>query len=709
MKVSTRRRLSALALLLTGICSGSTGLSAAEEANDAAAESRFIRRARQLTFEGRRAGEGYFSEDGSKLVFQSEREPGNPFYQIYLLDLETGETSRISPGQGKTTCAFQRAGTDEILFASTHHDPRSEEYQRAELELRATGKERRYAWDYDPEMELYVAAGASGKLTRLTDTRGYDAEGSYSPNGEWIVFSSNRDAYAGELDPELAERLEIDPSYFLEIYLMRADGTGQRRLTHEPGYDGGPFFTADGERIVWRRFDAGGAIADIWSMKLDGTDQRRLTRFESMSWAPYPHPSGKYILFTSNKLGFDNFELFIVDTAGLHQPVRVTFTPGFDGLPVPSPDGQKLAWTTNRNGESAQIWLAEWDHEQALAALREAPPRDSAAPGGAGATLSSISEGLTEAGAGPPPGQDSLLAPTGSRILAYWPAREEAGATGAGVVMVTACLEDPGSAAAAAALAVGEQLGRGSLARPVLMAIWSAEDNGCPSTKDFPSDSAIPLDRIVAAVEIYGLGRVRENRLVLSGARSSSVWPGLIERTNVVHGFDIQVEAGAAEESIAATLHAQDIPAITLTTDPEGSGGSAVSATDEDATRTAAFTALLVRKLAALDEPPEYSETASGGPPAGARGKGRPFTGTIPDYAGGGDGLKLEGVIEGGPAALVGLRAGDVIVEFAGARISGIEDYARALDGLTIGEPVEVVFRREGQTMKVEITPGRRD
>jgi Tol biopolymer transport system component len=100
-------------------CCGTNGVWAANDSDDAAGESRFIRRARQLTFEGRRAGEGYFSTDGRRLVFQSEREQGNPFYQIYLLDFETGETRRISPGQGKTTCAFQRPGTDEILFPGT--------------------------------------------------------------------------------------------------------------------------------------------------------------------------------------------------------------------------------------------------------------------------------------------------------------------------------------------------------------------------------------------------------------------------------------------------------------------------------------------------------------------------------------------------------------------------------------------------------------
>src|SRR5437016_4343769 len=69
-------------------------------------ERDFLSRVRRLTVEGKRAGEGYWSPDGKRIVFQSEREAGNPFFQIYVLDLTTGETTRISPGVGKTTCAF---------------------------------------------------------------------------------------------------------------------------------------------------------------------------------------------------------------------------------------------------------------------------------------------------------------------------------------------------------------------------------------------------------------------------------------------------------------------------------------------------------------------------------------------------------------------------------------------------------------------------
>lgn len=346
-----------------------------QPASPASQERDFLSRVRRLTVEGKRAGEGYWAPDGKRLVFQSEREPGNPFYQIYTLDLETGDTKRISPGVGKTTCAFIRPGPDgDIEFASTHADLKSKQYQDEENAFRASGKERRYSWDYDPEMDIYVYSGKSGALTRLTTARGYDAEGSYSPDGQWIVFSSMRDAYNRTLSDAEKKQLETDPSYFAEIYIMKADGSGQRRLTNTVGYDGGPFFTHDGSHIVWRRFDVTGLIADVWTMKPDGSDQRQITDFGSMSWAPYEHPSGKYFIFASNKLGFDNFELFMVDAAGAKEPVQVTYSPGFDGLPVPSPDGKQLAWTSSRAGGSAgQLFLGQWNHEKALEAIAAAP------------------------------------------------------------------------------------------------------------------------------------------------------------------------------------------------------------------------------------------------------------------------------------------------------------------------------------------------
>jgi Tol biopolymer transport system component len=362
-----------LLLLAAAVALAAVGLSAQAPAYQ---ERDFMSRVRRLTVEGRRAGEGYWSPDGKRLVLQSEREPGNPFYQQYVMDLTTGDTIRISPGMGKTTCGFFRPGTDQILFASTHHDPTSKKQQDDELAFRASGKERRYAWDYDPEMEIYAYSEKARSLTRITNVRGYDAEAGYSPDGQWIVFSSTRTAYDHTLTEAEQKQLSTDPSWFGEIYIMKADGSDQRRLTTTPGYDGGPFFTPDGNKILWRSFDEQGLIANVWTMNPDGSDKKQITDFKAMSWAPYMHVSGEYILFASNKLGFENFEIYMVDAAGTKEPVRVTYSDGFDGLPVPSPDGTQIAFTSSRSGGGAgQIFLAQWNHQKALEAVRDAPPR----------------------------------------------------------------------------------------------------------------------------------------------------------------------------------------------------------------------------------------------------------------------------------------------------------------------------------------------
>ena len=325
---------------------------------------------RQLTFEGRRAGEGYFSSDGSKMVFQSEREEGNPFYQIYLMDLELGDIERVSPGMGKTTCAWIHPDGKRVLFASTHEDAQSEALQRAEFEERESGKARKYSWDYDEHYELYAFDSESGEYTNLTNTKGYDAEGAYSPDGSMIVFASNRQAYDGSMSEEDQKYFKLDKKFAMEIYTAGADGSNVKRLTEVDGYDGGPFFSADGTKICWRRFDRKGLSAEIFSMNIDGTEQTQLTRIGAMSWAPYFHPSGDYLIFATNKHGFDNFELYLVDAAGEKDPVRVTETAGFDGLPVFSPDGSQLSWTSNRTPQKqSQIFLANWNHEKALELL----------------------------------------------------------------------------------------------------------------------------------------------------------------------------------------------------------------------------------------------------------------------------------------------------------------------------------------------------
>lgn len=339
----------------------------------------FMTGMRQLTFDGRRAGEGYFSKDGSQLIFQSERDPKNPFYQIYLMDLKTGRTNRVSPGQGKTTCSWIAPDGKKVLFASTHADPELKKKAEAEWVERKTPT-KKYNWSFDDTYEIYEARPDGKGLKNLTNAKGYDAEGSYSPDGKWIAFASNRVAYSKKLSAEDQAKFDRDPSYMMDIYIMRADGSDVKQLTNVKGYDGGPFFSPDGRRITFRRFAEDGHSAEVYTMNIDGSDQRQITRMHAMSWAPFYHPSGDYLIFATNKEGYANFELYMVDVKGEREPVRVSNLPNFDGLPVFHPNGRSLIWTHSADNGEAQLYEAQWDDALAREHLRLPPAAAFPAP-----------------------------------------------------------------------------------------------------------------------------------------------------------------------------------------------------------------------------------------------------------------------------------------------------------------------------------------
>jgi len=333
-------------------------------------ENQLLSNTRQLIEGSLRSGEGYFSADGDRFIYQSETAGDNPFYQIYVLDLLEGSSKKVSPGIGLTTCSWIHPTLDRVMFSSTHEDPDARAKQAEEISIRKSGISRPYGWDYDRHYDIYQADSNGNNLVNLSNTDGYDAEGSYSADGSQILFASNREAYQRKLSQAEQKLFDDDASYFMDLYLMDADGSNVRQITHSPGYDGGPFFSPDNSKVVWRRFNPDGNSAEIWTMNIDGSGQRQLTADAMVSWGPYYHPSGDYIIYSSNILGNANFELFMIDPEGSNPPVRVTNTAGTDILPVFSPDGSKLAWSTTRTADgTSQIHMGDWNHQQALELL----------------------------------------------------------------------------------------------------------------------------------------------------------------------------------------------------------------------------------------------------------------------------------------------------------------------------------------------------
>jgi Tol biopolymer transport system component len=329
-------------------------LVAAEPADWEKAESAYLKNIKQLTHDFVRAGEGYFSPDMKQIVFQAEeKDTGNPFYQIFVMDLATNSFRRVSPGVGKTTCAYFSPDGKKIIFASSHLDPDAKKHYETELKQREeekqSGKRRRYVWDFDPHMDIFeINADLSGGLRRLTDAKGYDAEGSYSPDGKQIVFCSNR---SGEKN--------------LELYIMDADGKNVRQLTKAPQcYNGGPFFSPDGKQVIFRSDRKKKDQLQLYVINTDGTGERALTDdLNWVQWGPYWYRDGKHIIYAGADHavpGRPNYDLYWMNIE-TGKKVRITHAPGADVLPVFSPDGKKLMWTSTRDGRRpSQLYIADF-------------------------------------------------------------------------------------------------------------------------------------------------------------------------------------------------------------------------------------------------------------------------------------------------------------------------------------------------------------
>ena len=350
-----RRSAAAFLTLVVSFAASAEPLRADDRPLDddvSAKEGRYLRNIRQVTFGFPRAGEGYFSPDGKEIVYQAYP-IGYPFYQIYTQRLDEKKPRRISPGRGRTTCSYFSPDGKLILFASAHTNP---DLERIELEARrreAAGGARRYEWSFDPYMDIYVCRRDGTGLRRLTDAPGYDAEGSYSSDGKKIVFTSTRDG-----DPDL--------------YVMDADGSNVRQLTNAPGYDGGPFFSPDNRWVIFRSDRQKEHMLQLYAVSADGKHEVQLTDdLETINWAPYFHPSGRYIIWAradySRGPRLANFDLFTMeidydaDEFRGGQVTRITYHPKADVLPVFSPDGKKLMWTSTRTQDgSSQLWIADW-------------------------------------------------------------------------------------------------------------------------------------------------------------------------------------------------------------------------------------------------------------------------------------------------------------------------------------------------------------
>lgn len=329
---------------------------AAQNGSLAVPGEKHFRNIKQLTFGGENA-EAYFSSDGQQLIFQSKRD-GHGCDQIYRMNVDGSGLKMISSGEGRTTCSYFLKGGRRVLYASTHGGSR-------ECPPNPDFAKYGYVWAVYPDYDIYTATPDGKDLKNLTNSPGYDAEATVSPDGKKIIFTSERD---GDL----------------ELYSMDTDGKNVKRLTFEPGYDGGAFFSPDNKMIVYRGSHPADPklverdrdflkqhlvvplVFEVWVMNADGSNKRQVTKLNAASFAPFFTPDGKRIIFCTNYFATDprkrNFDLAMinVDGTGLE---RVTFNETFDGFPMFSPNGKKLVFASNRNAAKegdTNVFIADW-------------------------------------------------------------------------------------------------------------------------------------------------------------------------------------------------------------------------------------------------------------------------------------------------------------------------------------------------------------
>ncbi len=318
---------------------------------------------KQLTDGGDNA-EAYFSFDNKKIVFQSNNQSwGLSCDQIFYFNLNQDNLIKkrpnlISTGKGRTTCSYFLPGDTSILFASTHLGSNDCPI----IPKRKKGDP--YAWPIYKDYDIFIS-NLNGKIIdTLTYYDGYDAEATISPKGDKIVFTSTR---SGDL----------------ELFTMDIDGENITQITNTLGYDGGAFFSPDGTKIIFRASRPTGnkevnkyqnllksglvepTQMELFICNVDGSDLIQITNLGKANWAPFFHPSGEKVIFSSNHAsnakGFP-FNLYMIGINGKNLQ-QITFDNVFDAFPMFSPNGEKIIFSSNRNnggGRATNLFIADW-------------------------------------------------------------------------------------------------------------------------------------------------------------------------------------------------------------------------------------------------------------------------------------------------------------------------------------------------------------
>lgn len=718
-------------------------------------QERNLKNIQKLTFGGDNA-EAYFSPDGKHLSLQvSNPVAGIPCDQIYMLDLQekafTPESLKlISTGKGRTTCSYYMPDGKHILYASTHEGGHA-------CPAPPKARDGKYIWAVYPEFDIYISDLKGNIVKKLTDSPGYDAEAVVSPDGKKIAFTSTR---SGDL----------------ELWTMDIDGSNLKQITNGLGYDGGSFFSPDSKKLVFRssRPKTPEAIAEykqllsenvvaptemeIYTCNIDGSDLKQVTNLGKANWAPYFHPSGKKIIFSSNHhstRGYD-FQLYMIDLNGDHLK-QITWESEFNAFPMFSPDGKKLVFSSNRQQGKARetnVFIADWvdtdDAEYANPTNLKKHISYLASDEMKGRMTGSkeekiaadyLSKQFKAMNLKPFKGTSYLqeftykvrLNPhdstqvadnSGRNVIAYLDNKASK------TIVIGAHYDhlgvnehnnstkpnskgeihngaDDNASGVAGVLELARMYSQNKTTEKVnyVFALFSGEEDGLIGSKKLAETIKTAYPNVITMLNMDMIGRLNDKKeMTVGGVGTSPNFSKLAEK-NKPAGFNITLDESGVGPSDHTSFYLKDIPVLFFFTGTHSDYHKPSDDADKinyyGVQHCVDFAFRLLSDIS-NEEKIEFTKTKMNA--AKTRPKYKVTLGVMPDYSDHGDGLHIDGVTEGRPAHEAGMKEGDIITKIGDCSITEVYSYMECLGKFNVGDEVQVTFSRNGvkQTVKVK-------
>ncbi len=718
------------------------------------AQERNLKNIQKLTFGGDNA-EAYFSPDSKSLTLQvSNIAAGIPCDQIFMLDLQEKEFTKnslklISNGKGRTTCSYYMPDGKHILYASTHEGNEA-------CPLPPKPHDGKYLWAVYPDFDIYIS-DLSGKIVKkLTDSPGYDAEAVVSPDGKKIAFTSTR---SGDLElwtmdvdgtnlKQITTGLGYDGGSFFSPDSKKLVFRSSRPKTEEA--------IADYKYLLNENVVAPTEM-EIYTCNIDGSDLQQITNLGKANWAPYFHPSSKKIIFSSNHhstRGYD-FQLYMIDLNGDNLK-QITYESEFNAFPMFSPDGKKLVFSSNRQQQQKRetnVFIADWVDTDEIEYTKTSELKKHitylASDDLKGRLTGSKEEKIASdylvkqlKSLGLQPFEknnyiqnfnyklklnpnDSLQVSdnSGRNVIGYLDNKASK------TIVIGAHYDhlglnehnnstkpnskgeihngaDDNASGVAGVLELARMFSQNKTIEKAnyVFALFSGEEDGLIGSKKLAEIIKTKYPNVIAMLNIDMIGRLNDKKeMTVGGVGTSPIFTKLVEK-NKPAGFNITLDESGVGPSDHTSFYLKDIPVLFFFTGTH----SDYHKPSDDEEKINYFgvkncTDYAFRLLSDISNESQIEFTKTKITAQKTRPKYKVTLGVMPDYTDHGDGLHIDGVTEGRPADVAGIKEGDVITKIGTCDIKEVYSYMECLGKINVGDELPVVYVRNGETKTVSV------